>query len=341
MADSKGQGRVAVRGGLARMAMFRGLRRGIRVGAWAMKLHRARTVALLLGLMLGRSAGALDKQGSGAHGGTVAGAETGFDFTGALTLGVSVYNPSYAARPDNTGRTLFRYAIHADIDLIGRRLSIPLDINFFTDGDRDGGGVMVPSEFDVITGATSTWGLGEHAAFEGGVRIEHDRPVDRGGSAQTYADVRGRFLGEIPGKAFGLAGHDLSGWLTVGWFAYNRPHTSTYFARPDNTGRALLRYAAHGSMELIPNRLTVAVDGTFFTDSRAANVMRPSELDLTPELILSLGTTEVHLAYERDMPLDRAGIKQEFVYILAQVAFDLIDDAEPVTPLRRTTAASP
>jgi hypothetical protein len=298
-------------------------------------------LALVGALLIAHSGRALDKQGSGAHGGTVAGADTGFDLTGTVSAGVSLFNPSYAARPDNSGLTLFRYAAHADVDLIGRRLSIPVDINFFTDRERDGAGVLSPTEFDIITGVTSTWGLGERAAFEGGVRVEHDRPVDRSGTAQTYADVRGRLLGEVPGEAFGWPGHDVSGWLTAGWFAYNPVQSGTYFARPDNSGRALLRYAVHGSVELIPDTVTLALDGTFFSDSRASNVVRPSELDLTPELVFTMGTTEIHLAYERDMPLDRGGLAQEFVYVLAQRAFDLIDDPEPITPFRRAPAVSP
>src|ERR1700753_2150967 len=82
-----------------------------------------------------RTAAALDKQGS-AHGGAVGGDENGFHVSGALPLGVSLINPSYAARPDNTGLALFRYALHADTDLVGRKLSIPLDLNVFTDRER-------------------------------------------------------------------------------------------------------------------------------------------------------------------------------------------------------------
>ena len=74
-------------------------------------------------LAAARSARALDKQGS-AHGGGIEGPTEGFDLSGSASLGVSLYNPTYAARPDNTGLALFRYAGHADVDLIGRRLSI-------------------------------------------------------------------------------------------------------------------------------------------------------------------------------------------------------------------------
>ncbi len=307
-----------------------------------MKARSSSVVTAVVCTLLHATSGlALDKQGSGAHGGAVAGAETGVDLTGTVAFGISLYNPSYAARPDNSGLTLFRYAAHADLDLIGRRLSIPLDVNFFTDRSADGLAMAAPTEFDVITGVTSTFGLGDRAAVEAGVRVEHDRPVDRGGATQTYADVRARLVGEIPGHVFGLPARDLSGWLTAGWFAYNPTKAGTYFARPDNTGRALFRYAVHASIDLIPDRLAFAVDGTFFTDSRSSAPFRPTELDVTPELVLSFGTAELHLAYERDLPLDRSGLVQEFVYAVAQVAYDAIDEPEPLTPLRRAPFASP
>ena len=70
---------------------------------------------------------------------------SGFDLSGALLLGVSVINRSYAARPDNTGLTLMRYAGHADVDLIGRKLSIPVDVNMFTDKTKQGLAVLAPS----------------------------------------------------------------------------------------------------------------------------------------------------------------------------------------------------
>ncbi len=97
------------------------------------------------------SAWALDKQGS-AHGGQVGGAGTELNVSGSATLGVSLYNPSYAARPDNSGRALMRYAAHLDVDLLGRYLSIPLDLNMFSDRQRHKLGVFAPSELDLIGG---------------------------------------------------------------------------------------------------------------------------------------------------------------------------------------------
>jgi hypothetical protein len=278
------------------------------------------TIALLCITVPSATARALDKQGS-AHGGAAAGVdESGFGVSGALMLGVSLRNDSYAARPDNTGLALMRYAAHADVDLIGRKLSIPLDVNMFSDKQQDGLTKLRPSELDLIAGVTTTWDAGP-GAIEAGARVEHDAPVDREGKAQTYADVRGRYLFSLapvsPGFAARFPHSNLSAHGTLGWFAYNE----TYYARPDNTGLALFRYALHNELALFDGRLAFALDLTFFTDKQAENVFRPSELDLTPEIITRFDRFEVHLAYERDMPVDTKTLVQSFVYLLAACGF--------------------
>jgi hypothetical protein len=278
-------------------------------------------VTLALAVLAARPARALDKQAS-AHEGSIAASTEGLQVSGAVMLGVSPYNPTYAARPDNTGLTLMRYAGHADVDLIGRRLSVPIDVNVFSDRQSGGARALRPSELDVIAGLTSTWAIGP-GALEIGGRFEHDSAVDRAGLEQSYVDLRTRYLYSLaslwPGLHPALRGGDISGWATLGWFAYN----SGYFARPENTGLALFRYALHGELSLWRDLLSVAVDTTCFTDRRAADALRPSELDLTPELILRRHSLELHVAYERDMPLDRAGLVQHFVYLLAVWTFSL------------------
>jgi len=271
---------------------------------------------------------ALDKQGS-AHGGGLEGPTSGVAVGGSASLGVSLYNPTYAARPDNTGLALFRYAGHADIDLIGRRLSIPIDINMFTDRLAHGfARKFVPSELDVIAGVTTTWRLGP-GALELGARYEIDSVLDHGGydppaeasDKQKYADVRARWLYAVaalwPGVAPALRGGDVRGWGTLGWFAIN----NTYFARPDNTGLALFRYGLHTEISGFDDHLAVGLDATMFTDKESANVFRPSELDFTPEIIGRFSRYEVHLAYERDTPVDMGGLIQQFIYVLASVSF--------------------
>lgn len=132
-------------------------------------------VASFAVVLLGRQADALDKQGS-AHGGAVTSenADNGLDVSGSLMLGVSLINRTYAARPDNTGLALMRYAGHADIDLIGRTFSIPVDINVFTDKTRRKLAVFAPTEFDFITGITTTRPITSGGDFELGARVEQE-----------------------------------------------------------------------------------------------------------------------------------------------------------------------
>jgi hypothetical protein len=264
---------------------------------------------------------ALDKQGS-AHEGSAEASGEGLGVTGNLQVGTALYNPSYAARPDNTGLALMRYAGHADVDLMGPLLSLPLDVNIFTDRMRSDGGMVMPSELDLIAGVTSTQAAGP-GALEEGVRVEQDRPVDKGHFSQTYVDARARYLVSgsrfWPGLRQALRGGDVSGAATLGVFAIN----PSYAARPDNSGMALLRYAGHVKVSAWEERFAVALDATLFTD-RQASWAAPSELDLTPEVIFGLGLCELHLALERDMPVDGKGTShrsQEFAYGLVSWAF--------------------
>ena len=286
----------------------------------------SRAVGLVLALAAATT-WALDKQGS-AHGGEVGGEDRGFNLSGAAMLGVSLYNPSYAARPDNTGLALLRYGGHFDVDLLGRLLSIPLDVSFFTDSTRPGALVLAPTEFDFIAGVTSTFALGP-GDLEVGARVEHDRPVDVGTFTQTYVDARARYLYSVaklaPKVADALHHGDLSGWVTLGGFLFN----PTYAARPDNTGLALFRYALHAEVSTFDDLFSLGLDGTLFTD-RTVNLVRPSELDFTVDLIFHKGPFEVHLAWERDMPLDGPGLVQQFVYLLGVWSFDLKKVTEPL-----------
>jgi hypothetical protein len=304
-----------------------------------MALPRSASTALVLvaALLVGRVAWALDKQGS-AHGGSTGVSTSGFDMSGAISMGVSLYNPTYAARPNNTGLALMRYAGHLDLDLIGQRLSIPLDINMFSDRLRGGAAKLAPSELDVIAGVTSTWALGP-GALEMGTRFEQDRQVGAqptfepapvpNNRTQSYVDARARYLvsaAGIPRFHDRFPHSDVNGWLTLGWFAYN----PSYFARPDNTGRALFRYAVHTELSLFDDLVSFGLDAIFFTDRTAANPLRPSELDLTPEIIFHRGAFELHLAYEIDIPLDRGSDTRSytpnFLYLLGVWSFDLVAD---------------
>ncbi len=275
-------------------------------------------------VLASRSAQALDKQGS-AHGGKAEETE-GVDVEGSLSAGLSLYNPTYGARPDNSGLALFRYAGHADVDLIGQKLSIPLDVNLFTDRLVSGAHKLVPTELDLIGGVTTTWPVGP-GGLEVGARYERDMPIDRTGFSQAYADVRARYLYSLaslwPRLGDRLADGDISGWLALGVFAYN----PSYAARPDNSGNALFRYAPHIELSLLHDILSFGLDATMFTD-RETSALRPCELDLTGEIIVHVAPFEVHLAYERDMPLDRHTLIQTYVYALGVWSFDLKHQVE-------------
>ena len=54
----------------------------------------------------------------------------------------------------------------------------------------------------------------------------------------------------------------------------------------------------------------------------------PSELDLVPELMGRLGDFELHLSYERDMPVDRGGFVQELLFLHTQWSFSSEPDGE-------------
>jgi hypothetical protein len=294
-----------------------------------LKLKAPCFLALSL-FLIATNAGALDKQGS-AHGGKSEregrGSADSFGVSGSFLLGAALYNPTYAARPDNTGLALLRYAVHADIDLIGQKLSLPLDVNLFTDRARKGALVFVPTELDVIAGVTSTWpALG--GSVEMGLRFEQDRALDQGSYRQEYGDLRVRYLTSatawVPKFAHALSnavgGGSLRGWLGQGTFVLN----PTYAARPDNSGLALFRYIGHVELSALKEHVGVSVDTTWFT-AREKNHFAPSELDLTLDVAAKFSPYEFHLAYERDLPVDRAGLVQQFVFGYASLAFDTRD----------------
>jgi hypothetical protein len=141
---------------------------------------------------------------------------------------------------------------------------------------------------------------------------------------QTYVDVRARYIYSLattfPHLGPALLDGDLSGWVALGWFAWN----PTYAARPDNTGIALFRYVFHGELSVWHDHLSFGVEATSFSDRDAANVAVPSELDLTLEFIGRYRPFELHLVFERDAPIDRTGRDQVYCYALAAWAFDLV-----------------
>ena len=112
---------------------------------------------------------------------------------------------------------------------------------------------------------------------------------------------------------------DIAGYVTLGWFAYN----PSYAARPDNTGRALFRYAAHAGVSALDSRSAV-LGRHHDVHRRYESPVAPSELDLTLDAGTTLGPIELHVAYERDMPIDQGDLVQQFAMLYVTWGFELV-----------------
>ena len=79
-------------------------------------------------------------------------------FGGYLLAAPFVSNPTFAARPDNTGLVGMRYMAHLEADLYKQYLTFYTDQNFFS--DRTNGWIEL-SEWDMtyaLTGLVDRWG---------------------------------------------------------------------------------------------------------------------------------------------------------------------------------------
>jgi hypothetical protein len=234
---------------------------------------------------------------------------------GYLLTGAFISNPSFAARPDNTGRVGLRYMLHAETDLYKKYLTFYSDQNFFS--DRDDGWIVL-SEWDQTYGFTGTV---EHWSWR--TQFERDAPLDRSGLKQAYADALVNYRIR--------SGEDWSWWqkmfpknnLTMygglGWLFHNHD----YFARPDNTGRALLRYVGHFDLNLYREKVILFGDFNMFTDRSSSNAAKPSELDWIIGVAMRWRDFELSLYREQDRPLDRSGLIQEYWAIQIRFAFDV------------------
>lgn len=273
-------------------------------------------------------AAALNKQGARTQATSQA---LALNASGYLFGGVFLFNPTYAARPNNSGLALYRFGLHLDIDLAGRWLTLSYDENTFTDGDEGAPSPLLPSEHDHIVGLLSTVPLPHDLELLGAVHLEYDlpgfelrpqaRPADyQLGFAQRYVDAYAR-LAWSRGRLFLFA--------ALGGFLWN----PSYAARPDGSGLALLRYVVHGELRLLP-WLTYRLDLNFFTDRDSAP-LTPSEIDVTSELGINFwGPWELRLVGEADLPIGRypaagphpapaALPRQYYLAALLQWSFDL------------------
>jgi hypothetical protein len=236
-------------------------------------------------------------------------------FAGYFLTSVFVHNPSFAARPDNTGLVGLRHMLHLETDLYKQYLTISTDQNFFS--DRTNGWIEL-SEWD---GTYALSGVVGRVGWR--LQYERDAPLDRRGVAQAYADglVMAKFqaVQDFPAWQRLLPNQNLTAYAGAGWLFHN----SNYFARPDNTGRALFRYVAHADFDLYRNKVLLYGDANMFTDQQADNQVKPSELDWIVGLALRWRTSELAVYMEQNQPLDRPGLIQKYVAVQLRFSFDV------------------
>ena len=236
-------------------------------------------------------------------------------FGGYFLTAAFVKNPTFAARPDNTGLVGMRHMLHLETDLYKQYLTFYMDQNFFS--DRTKGWVQL-SEWD---GTYALTGLVDRFGWR--IQYERDAPLDKSGTKQIYGDVLGtvRFQAAEDWSWWRskFPNQNLSAYVGPGWLFYN----SNYFARPDNTGRALFRYVAHADLDLYMNRVVLYADTNFFTDREARNTLNPTELDWIVGLAFRWHDTELSVYREEDRSLDRSGLVQKYYAVQLRFAFDV------------------
>lgn len=233
---------------------------------------------------------------------------------GYLLTAVFADNPTFVARPDNTGLVGLRHMVHLETDLYEDLIQFYTDQNVFSDRRR---GWIELSEWDTtfaLTGSINQWGWR--------LQYERDAPLDRSGIKQIYADgvVTYRFAQANRSAQWRrrFPDQNLSVYVGGGWLFHNE----SYFARPDNTGRALFRYLAHADLDLYRNRLVLFVDTNWFSDRSRRDKITPTELDWIVGLAFRWNEYELAVLHERDLPLDRGGLVQRYTAIQLRYEFE-------------------
>ena len=149
-------------------------------------------------------------------------------FGGYFLTAAFVSNPTFAARPDNTGLVGLRHMVHLETDLYKQYLTFYTDQNFFS--DRTNGWIEL-SEWD---GTYALTGVVNHVGWR--LQYERDAPLDRSGLKQAYADtlVTAKFqaVQDLPGWRRRWPNQNLTAYAGAGWLFHN----SNYFARPGQYG---------------------------------------------------------------------------------------------------------
>jgi len=237
-------------------------------------------------------------------------------FGGYFLTAAFVSNPTFAARPDNTGLVGLRHMLHLETDLYKQYLTFYTDQNFFSDRTK---GWIELSEWDSTFALT---GLVDRFGWR--IQYERDAPLDKSGTKQVYADtlLTSRFQAtqDLSWWKGIFPNQNLTAYAGTGWLFHN----SNYFARPDNTGEALFRYVAHADLDLYKNRVVLYGDMNFFTNREAGNKLNPTELDWIIGLALRFREDmEISVYREQDQPLDKPGLVQKYMAVQLRYSFDV------------------
>lgn len=291
-----------------RSALVMAGRVGLMIGlaAWAWPLEPSWALE-----KYGRPLPSMEEQGEGAR----ESEETLFG--GYFLTSAFVSNPTFAARPDNSGLAGLRHMLHLETDLYKQYLTFYTDQNFFS--DRTNGWIEL-SEWDMtyaLTGLIDRWGWR--------LQYERDAPLDRSGIKQIYGDalLTGRFQAseDLSWWRQHFPNQNLNAYAGFGWLFHNRD----YYARPNNTGRALFRYVAHFDADLYKNMVVFFGDFNLFTDRELNNKLKPTELDWIVGLAFRFKDDyEVSVYREQDRALDSPGtLVQEYWAVQLRFAFDV------------------
>ena len=237
-------------------------------------------------------------------------------FGGYVLSSAFISNPTFAARPDNTGLVGLRHMLHLETDLYKQYLTFYTDQNFFSDRTK---GWIELSEWD---GTFAVTGLVDRFGWH--IQYERDAPLDKSGIIQTYADAlltsRFQAIQDLSWWQRVFPNQNLTAYAGAAWLFHN----GHYFARPDNTGRALFRYVAHADLDLYKNRVVLYGDMNLFTDREAGNTINPTELDWIIGLALRFREDmELSIYREQDQPLDKPGLVQKYWAVQLRYSFDV------------------
>ena len=152
-------------------------------------------------------------------------------------------------------------------------------------------------------------------------------PIDKSGLVQAFGEIQGLW------NHNDLLIKDSQFYAAIGWLF----STQTYFARPDNTGRALFRYVLHGEMPVFWEWLWLIGDTNFFTDRQTSNPIAPSELDWIVGVAVRWKAWELMGFQETDQALDRGGLSQKYIAIQLKWMWD----KKPASPEIHTRGFSP